>query len=687
MSTTAPDSRVSEYDPVVATTDFAANFPVFDNDDLIVIHDGVERDDFAVSATYAEGISTNAKVVFAIGITGNVKVVGRRDPHRTSRFINGGALPIRDFNLALDTLQAEMQEARRDIGQSFRAPYGLAPPEIPGPLDRRVLGWNGQVLSNIDPAEFVNDAGFATAAQGAKADSALQPETLSVDDDHLAAPSRIRNKLDFWTIFDFFSSYNEAQAVRAGSATGDHLAYLQAAADSQEVVQFPPRVFNVSNELVIKDGTKLIGSGANWKRRTGYSRPTDGNFTCFKWIGADASLTAVVRVSSEPVGTAGDDFSAPGTDDLVNVILRDIHVDADNKARYGWYIYRVGNQSTIGNLTAEKARLRNFVFLGCFASRFGHFGAYECQSHGVSVGEDLFAFGVEAACFEFSASFHLCNNGTNGTFVLNNANPGSGSDYAESGGIFCLGRGSSVIITSEGNFGRAAILKPSSQASGTDGPADYHVPYIEANGGGIAIDYRPGTRGHRIYNGFIHPGNGSSLISQDICIRSFNAAGVETDNEGPTDSGQWLVLERLFGELSGVGFAVHSNTSKYRARDCARTIVFSEKYPASEGVFARAFFKADATLSDTRLVAGGTLTRQSAGRFRLTFTAPQADANYSVSIQRMGSGTVTHFLQIGPNKGTDFVEIEQFASGALGTPVDTATGFVEIACMRLEDGR
>lgn len=128
MSITAPDDRVSEYSPVVATTEFPAVFPVFDNDDLAVIHNGLNRDDFTVTATYADGISSDAKAVFASGITGDVKIVGRRQPHRTNRFSNGAPLPIRDQNLALDTLEAESQEARRDIGRAVKVAFGA--PEL-----------------------------------------------------------------------------------------------------------------------------------------------------------------------------------------------------------------------------------------------------------------------------------------------------------------------------------------------------------------------------------------------------------------------------------------------------------------------------------------------------------------------------------------------------------------------------
>lgn len=175
MSITAPDDRISTYNPVVATTEFAAQFPVFDNDDIAVYHDGVERTDFTISATYISGVANDARAVFSVGITGNVRVVGRRDPRRTNQFQSGGPLPIRDFNLALNTLTAEAQEARRDLDRSFKAPYGTTAPGVPQPEDQRVLGWIGEELQNLDPAQFVNMAGVATAEQGANADTALQP--------------------------------------------------------------------------------------------------------------------------------------------------------------------------------------------------------------------------------------------------------------------------------------------------------------------------------------------------------------------------------------------------------------------------------------------------------------------------------------------------------------------------------
>ncbi|WP_421593076.1 hypothetical protein [Shinella sp. M27] len=144
MSTTAPDNRLTEYNPVTPTFEFAAGFPIFSDEDISVTVDGLERYDFSVSATYENGVSTNAKVVFSSGVTGLVFVIGARSPRRSNRFKDGAPLPTRDQNLALDVIQGEVQEARRDIGRAVKVGFGDGEQSLPSPEAGKYLGWGGR---------------------------------------------------------------------------------------------------------------------------------------------------------------------------------------------------------------------------------------------------------------------------------------------------------------------------------------------------------------------------------------------------------------------------------------------------------------------------------------------------------------------------------------------------------------
>jgi hypothetical protein len=180
MSTTTVDDRITAYSPLVATTEFAADFAVFDNADLIVIHDGVKRTDFTVSATYVEGIATDAKAIFSPGIIGEVLVVGARSPRRVSRFTNGAPIPTWQQNLVADILTAQAQERQRDLDRAVLVPVGSAGYAIEAGIDEGkllVMGAGGRVEggpSYEGVTEAVSDAQNAAAAAALSEQQALQ---------------------------------------------------------------------------------------------------------------------------------------------------------------------------------------------------------------------------------------------------------------------------------------------------------------------------------------------------------------------------------------------------------------------------------------------------------------------------------------------------------------------------------
>ncbi|MDI7862525.1 sialate O-acetylesterase [Rhizobiaceae bacterium n13] len=127
----------------------------------------VERHDFTVVANYVDGISIDAKAVFADGVTGSVYVVGARDPRRTNRFANGAPLPVRDQNLALDTLAAESQEHGRDLVRAVKAKFGQEPQDLPVADGISLLGWSPSNKLINRPGEGASAAAAEAAADDA----------------------------------------------------------------------------------------------------------------------------------------------------------------------------------------------------------------------------------------------------------------------------------------------------------------------------------------------------------------------------------------------------------------------------------------------------------------------------------------------------------------------------------------
>lgn len=156
MSITTPDDRTTTYHPVVATTEFAVRFPLFDNADVSVFVNGEKRTEFTVIASYQRGVSNDARVLLPSGVVGAVTVVGERASRRGNRFNDGGPLPIWQQNLALDALQAESQEQARDLSRALKMNFGtrfgfVQPPEIGASLVWQLDGLLWTIANGPNP--------------------------------------------------------------------------------------------------------------------------------------------------------------------------------------------------------------------------------------------------------------------------------------------------------------------------------------------------------------------------------------------------------------------------------------------------------------------------------------------------------------------------------------------------------
>ena len=443
------------------------------------------------------------------------------------------------------------------------------------------------------------------------------------------------------------------------TGVADSTAAIQAAIDAGYMVYLPAGVYKITSEIVIKDGTGLIGVSAFWKRRTAYTYV--GSYTSvLKYSGAGGANSCVVRVSKKAVGTFGTDFSGPETDDLKNYRLENVHVDANNLAEYAWYFYRAGNSGNVADcLTAEKAAKDNFLFLGMFASYLGTFGAYEAVGRGIVVAENVFSWASsEYNCYNFNATFIAANNGTSNTFVeYTGFVTDTAADEYNCGIYSNAGRGSAFILSSEGNFGRSAIVTGASSGAG---PVEYTFSYFEGNGAGPKVkSYGRFSNGMTLKNGFLYPVTQSGAIKAET-IKIYP----NTLNDGPAFNSDWLVLDGLNGASGYVAFNVNSNTNKFKVINSSGTIQYPTQRPTPLGVFNTGYFKADATLSDIRFMNGNNIVNNFYGdgstvNFTLAY-APADQGEAQVFVNGVRQTVVTNYTVT----GTTLTFVVAPASGA-----------------------
>ncbi len=231
MVTITASTRETPYQPVTPTTDFPCMFPIFGKNvgefpatDLEVEINGEIRTDFTVIATFVDGISTDAIVRMSVGVTGDVLVRGKRTPRRTDQYANGAPLPISAHNYALNRLESEMQEVRRD---SDRNTGGLAQ-EIKDRIEADELERGERIAADAaEKAERIaSDQAEASARQFA--DEQEKQERIAGDSNLQAQVDGINVRLDH---FDADVARAEAAAESAeNSAAEAHELVLEATA-------------------------------------------------------------------------------------------------------------------------------------------------------------------------------------------------------------------------------------------------------------------------------------------------------------------------------------------------------------------------------------------------------------------------------------------------------------------------
>lgn len=156
-------------------------FKCFDTADILVLTRPAGQSEFAVVSATVAKVSNLPQDFFTVTFPAALPastafvVASQRLHERTVGITRGQQLDPAALEKELSKQGTVLQELRRDFGRAFAVPFGQVAPSTPGPEEDRVLGWRDGLLANFDPEDFVNAAGVASAAQGAKADTALQP--------------------------------------------------------------------------------------------------------------------------------------------------------------------------------------------------------------------------------------------------------------------------------------------------------------------------------------------------------------------------------------------------------------------------------------------------------------------------------------------------------------------------------
>jgi hypothetical protein len=259
-------------------------FQIFDNEDVVVWSRATTADAFEkvdVTVAKVSGLSFDFFTVeFAARVPDTTEFVvsSERVAERSVGVKKGTMLDMTALERELSKQATVLQELRRDLDRALKVQFKHQPAAVPGAQNNRVLGWHDGVLANIEPAEFINDAGFATAEQGSKADMAWQPTT---DEDVFGSAinsARIYGRVrDTVAILDYATTKAQRDAIRNGNV-GFKAAFDDAAADAGargiKVVNFPDGNFELDSGLTLANpGLYVRGEvGGTWLYKNGSGR-------------------------------------------------------------------------------------------------------------------------------------------------------------------------------------------------------------------------------------------------------------------------------------------------------------------------------------------------------------------------------------------------------------------------------
>ncbi|WDZ77955.1 hypothetical protein PWG15_05475 [Ensifer adhaerens] len=327
---------------------------IFDNEDVVVWSRASAADAFEkVSVTVAKvsGLSFDFFTIeFAANVPATTEFVvsSERIAERTAGVKKGTMLDMTALEKELSKQATVLQELRRDVDRAMKVQFNHPPAAVPGPQDNRLLGWHGGVLANIDPAEFINDAGFATAEQGFKADSALQPGASGTQIGFIRAEAgaverTVQDKArERKSLLDFIP-FALHPGIIAGTNTQDLASYINAALATGGVIDTLKFTYLIKSRMLPVPGTRLVGHGT-------FKAIFNSDADKFNDSAAGDGLNMMIRLCSDLEVASGITF------------------DGNSITTAGFWIYGARNTGAITGVVFD-ATVKNVSFTGIDVNR------------------------------------------------------------------------------------------------------------------------------------------------------------------------------------------------------------------------------------------------------------------------------------------------------------------------------
>lgn len=236
-----------------------------------------------------------------------------------------------------------------------------------------------------------------------------------------------------------------------GTENEDWTQALQAMIDDGRLHKLPVGRYRVTDELIIKNRSNLVGSGNTW---SGSSLDT-----VIVYDGTVDPNKAVVRASHSAIG-----IEPPSS--LINIVLKNLVLDGNGKAGYGLYSGYVTDDSVIENITAINTTQHGIrIEKGWFAS-YRNIVAKDNYGCGITIGSgfDGWTSNSKQVNSVYFSNLRAHNNGRDQTFDIN-TNKEWGYGIGLYNGYNVKLRG----VTTEQNDGAGLIFKNEYVNCGVDG--------------------------------------------------------------------------------------------------------------------------------------------------------------------------------------------------------------------------